>query len=339
MRRAPTNRVRRVLGTLAVAAGVSFAAAPLRAQGGVTTSGGPELLVPVGAQATGMGEAVVADFLGSESVWWNPAALGRATRREIAIHHTQNFVLTGDALSVVLPAASIGTLALSVDLDSYGTQDITDATGTYGTFTPRATILAGSFAGHVGTRAYLGVNYKLYHMGISCSGGCVGVPSTSASTTALDLGVQVRVSRDSSLYVGAALRNVGPRLQVNDAPQADALPTRLDLGVTWAPHIVSLGPDAQLRLAAGVVNAIPANSVVNAGAGGSLGIRLGAELGWQQKVHVRMGYAQAAPYGSGPTIGVGGSTGRFEMDISRMFSDSQANTGQPPTYLSLRLVF
>jgi len=56
-------------------------------------------------------------------------------------------------------------------------------------------------------------------------------------------------------------------------------------------------------------------------------------------VHVRAGYASLAPGGSGPTIGVGASTGRLQLDIARLFSDNVANTGQPPTYLSLRIVF
>ena len=33
------------------------------------------LLLPVGAQAVGMGQAVVAQRGGSEEVWWNPSAI------------------------------------------------------------------------------------------------------------------------------------------------------------------------------------------------------------------------------------------------------------------------
>jgi hypothetical protein len=296
----------------------------------VATGGGLELVLPVGARATGLGEAVVADYLGTESIWWNPAAMGRATRRELAIHHSQTFALTGDALSAVLPVGAVGTLALSADLYSYGTQDATDATGTFGTFTPRATILAATFAGTPAPRLYLGLNYKYYARGINCSGGCVGVPTQTTSTTAIDLGAQVRVSTDSSLWIGAALRNVGPRLQVNDAPQADPLPTRLDVGVTYAPRFASLPPDADVKFSAGIVNAFPASGA---------GIRIGAALGWQGKVRVSAGYVHLGPGGSGPTIGVGGSTGRVELDIGRQFSDNVANTNQPPTFFSLRLVF
>ncbi len=331
MRRFSTNH-RRILSiaTLAAALGTSLGAAPLRAQGGVATAGGLELVLPVGARAVGLAQAVVADFLGSESVWWNPAAMAREQTSEVAIHHSQTFAVTGDAITLVVPAAPVGVVALSADLYSYGTQDVTDATGTYGTFTPRATIFAATFAGNVGSHASVGLNYKFYQRGINCSGGCSGLPTQGASTTALDFGAQFRPLNDSSLYIGVALRNVGPRLQENDAPQADALPTRLDIGVTYVPHIASLGPEAELRLGAGVVNSIPATGP---------GLRLGADLGWQQKVHVRAGYVYQGPGGSGPTIGLGASTGRLVLDIARMFSDDVANTGQPPTYFSLRLLF
>jgi hypothetical protein len=331
MRRLPINR-RRVgsAASLCLVLAALLVAEPLAAQGAISTSGALELVLPVGARANALGQAVVADYLGSESVWWNPAAMARATQREIAIHHSQTYAATGDAITGVLPIAGVGTLALSVDLYNYGTQDITDATGTYGTFTPLATILAATFAGHAGSRAYLGLNYKFYQRGINCSGGCAGVATQNETTTAIDLGLQVRVSTDSSLFVGAAIRNIGPKLQVNDAPQADPLPARVDLGVTWMPRVPSLGPDADLSLSAGVVNAVPA---------AGLGLRAGADLAWQHKVHVRAGYVHAGPLGSGPTIGVGAATGRLELDIARLFSDAQANTSQPPTYFSLRVLF
>lgn len=334
MRRRPTSRLRhaRPNRLLAVALALAAAASPLRAQGGINVAagGGLELVLPVGARANGLGQAVVADFLGSESVWWNPAGLARARSREVAIHHSNVFQGTGDAITAVLPVAPVGVLALSVDLYNWGTQESTDATGPYGTFTPRATIFAATFAGHVGSRAYFGLNYKYYNFGMNCTGLCGNLAATGASTTALDFGMQLRVSNDSSLYVGAALRNVGPRLQYNDAPQADPLPTRVELGVTYAPTIPSLGPDARLRFGADIINAIPTTAP---------GLRVGADLGWQQKVHVRGGYVYQGPFGSGPTIGVGATTGRLQLDISQIYSNSQGIAGAPLTYFSLRLVF
>jgi hypothetical protein len=324
---------RRVSGTyrrLAVAVlGLAVWAGPLVAQGGVATGGGLELVLPVGARAVGMGQAVVADFLGSESVWWNPAALGRQGEREVAIHHNQSFAVNADALTFVWPVRPVGVVALSALIYDYGTEDNTDATGTLGTISPQARILAATFAADVGPRAFLGMNYKLYERVLNCTGGCV-VAGLSESTTALDVGAQFRLSTDSSLFVGVALRNVGPRLQSNDAPQADPLPARLDFGATYAPRIDALGPDAALRFGVGVVNALPSTGP---------GFRLGADVVWQGTVHASAGYVMRGPAGSGPTLAVGATTGRLHLDIARLFSDNATGTGQPPTYFSLRYVF
>src|SRR5262245_53435422 len=74
------------------------------------------LLRPVGARAVGLGQAVVARHDGSEGMWWNPASLASATRREVSIHHSQDFFATGDALTLVVPAARTGVFSLAADL-------------------------------------------------------------------------------------------------------------------------------------------------------------------------------------------------------------------------------
>ena len=71
------------------------------AQGGLSTEGALFLLVPVGARAVGLGQAVVASDLGAESIWANPAGLARLTKNELSINHSQTIVATGDALNVV----------------------------------------------------------------------------------------------------------------------------------------------------------------------------------------------------------------------------------------------
>ena len=316
---------RLALAVLAFAA----AAASLRAQGGIATSGGLELVLPVGARAVGMGQAVVADQLGTESIWWNPAALGRMRDRDLAVHHSQTFTYTGDAVALVVPVAPVGVVAVSASLYNQGQEEVTDATGSFGTITPQTEILAATFAADVTPWAYVGLSYKFYHAGTSCTGACNLPGALSGSTTAIDFGMQFRATRDSSLYLGVALRNVGPRLQYNDGPQADPLPTRLDVGLTYTPRLEALGPDAQLRVGAGMVNAVPSTGP---------GFRFGGELAWQRVVHVTAGYVVRGSAGSGPAIGAGLATGRLQFDIARLFSDA-AGTGDPPTYFSLRYVF
>src|SRR5512133_991785 len=103
------SRARRAAASIAAAllTGV-VSPAHARAQGGPAEDGALFLLRPVGARAVGMGQAVVAEQGSSESVWWNPAGLARAEKREAAIHHSQSVIGTGDAVSFVVPSSVLG---------------------------------------------------------------------------------------------------------------------------------------------------------------------------------------------------------------------------------------
>src|SRR5688500_20203807 len=97
-------------------------ASSLTAQGGVGSEGGSFLLRPVGARAVGLAHAVVARRDGSEGLWWNPAALAVADRREVAIHPSQEFFATGGALTLVTPASLLGVFAIAGGLQHSGDQ-------------------------------------------------------------------------------------------------------------------------------------------------------------------------------------------------------------------------
>src|SRR6266513_5837493 len=77
------------------------------------------LLLPTGAQAVGMGQAMVAAKPGSEGIWWNPASIGDQTQKELAIHHSKTIAGVGDALTFVLPS-SFGTTAFSINILNIG---------------------------------------------------------------------------------------------------------------------------------------------------------------------------------------------------------------------------
>ena len=101
--------MRRLLSSFALSA---LLAGSARAQEGVTGSEGSLfLLLPTGAQAVGMGQTMVAATPGSEGIWWNPASIARADKRELAIHHSKTVAGTGDALTFLTPIRSYGTAA------------------------------------------------------------------------------------------------------------------------------------------------------------------------------------------------------------------------------------
>src|SRR5512132_2771913 len=87
------------------------------------------LLLPTGAQAVGMGQAMVAAKPGSEGIWWNPASIAGQQKKELAIHHSKTIAGAGDALTFVLPTRSYGTAALSLNILNIGEQQVTDELG------------------------------------------------------------------------------------------------------------------------------------------------------------------------------------------------------------------
>src|SRR5215208_1629973 len=144
-----------LVASMALAAVVTALGAPPRAgaQGGLAEDGALFLLLPVGARAVGMGQAVVADRPGSEAVWWNPGALAHADKRELAIHHSQSVVGTGDALTLVIPSSLLGVFAISANILDYGDQPVTDPQqNEVGNIVPQSFVYAATYATTVGDR-------------------------------------------------------------------------------------------------------------------------------------------------------------------------------------------
>ena len=70
-----------------VAACSSASRRAARAQTGITWSKvRSSSLLPTGARAVGMGQAVVASAIGAEALWWNPALIARGPR-EVAFEY------------------------------------------------------------------------------------------------------------------------------------------------------------------------------------------------------------------------------------------------------------
>jgi hypothetical protein len=213
------------------------------------------LLLPVGARAVGMGQAMVAERPGSEAVWWNPSAIARQDKKEVAIHHSQTIAATGDAITFVYPTASIGALAVSVNVLNFGDQQITDPGGVpIGVVLPRNILLAATYGAVIGKRFNAGVTYKRLQYRVGLLGTMHERLDVSATSSAVDFGMQYDLPTKSPLTLGAAVRNVGTKLQINDREQADPLPTRIEIGAEYKlPFIAQLVADTEVRLAADVI--------------------------------------------------------------------------------------
>ena len=297
-------------------------------------NGGLFLLVPFGARAVGLGEAVVADSaLGTEAMWWNAAALARLPKREVAIHHSQTVIATSDMVTYAVPSRVLGTLAASAYLVNYGDQQATDAqTGTpLGTITNRNYQLALSYATPLGRRFNAGLTYKFVMLRFQCTGICGNVPVISGSTSALDVGAQYVLPVSFPVTLGASVRNVGPALQVRDAEQADPLPRLVQVGARARVPVQAL-TEAKATLDVSA-------DVVSAAALGGRALGLGAALGYREQAFLRIGYKAQQGQGRGPSVGLGIQRGNIGIDIARRFDALSAQLGDPPTYFSLRARF
>jgi hypothetical protein len=302
------------------------------AQKGTAVEGALDFLLPIGARSVGMGQTVVASASGSDAIWWNPALLAGGPR-EFALHLEKNASATFEtdaALAIVLPVNRVGAFALSIRYLNSGTQAATDEAGNViGSFATSTSIFAGTFAPALTDRLSGGITFKLLRNTFSSSGG-VNDPAHAPQTAAVDLGFHYLLMKDSTVTIGASLRNLGPKLQVNDSPQSDALPARADVGVSYAPKYAQLPKEARLRFGADMVSYVSG--------GTSPGFRVGGEFSWLERYEARAGYVASGPTGSGPTFGFGISTGKLQIDIAQMLSDL-ALSGSTPTFLTLRYRF
>ena len=326
MRRRRSSR--RVAGALALLLGV----APLaRAQAGA--EGAIFLLLPVGARSVGMGQAVVADRPGTEAVWWNPAALARIDKRELAIHHSESVIGTGDAIALAIPSDLLGVLTASVNMTNFGETEATDPEGggSTGKILLRSFVYGATYATPIGERLSAGLTYKVLQFRADCTGSCGSLGELSATSSALDFGAQYDLGALLPATVAVAVRNVGPRLQFNDEDQSDDLPQRLQIGVSYrVPSMERVARDAELLVAGDVIGDIGLASPA---------VRMGADLAWRKTVHFRGGYVFENSESSGPSIGLGVAVGGFVVDLARLFEGFSADAGEAPTYLSLRYLF
>jgi len=303
------------------------------AQGTSGTDAGVFLLLPIGAEAVGMGQAVVAAEGGSEAVWWNPAGIAAQKKHELAIHHSQTFAGAGDVLSFIIPSKRSGSVAISLNILNPGEQQVTDPQNQpVGVILPRDLVFAGTYAVAIARRLNLGFSYKVIQFRVDCSGQCATVGTFVNSVRAADAGAQYKPSPESPLTLGLAIRNFGGTVQSGSSGARDALPTRTDAGFLY--HLTFLDKylkDTELRAAGSVVSTRDVSG---------LSYRVGADMVYQSNVHLRAGYAvDDHNNDSSASLGFGVQSGRLVFDYARLFGGLSADAGATPTYLSLRFLF
>ncbi len=305
-------------------------ATPTVAQDRRLDEGATFLLVAVGGRAAGMGQASVADGGSSESVFWNPAGLAMLGHSEIAIHHASTFASNNTALAGYVSASRFGVVGVSAYLVDFGSQEVVIGPGLpVGRISPKNIELLASYATEVIDQLNVGVSYKLIQFRQDCSGNCSLFPTFVGTTHAVDFGAQYAFGSSHQLRVGAAVQHLGFKLQVNNRDQADPLPTRVQVGAIYRfdlPQPEGLDERLDLRVLLDLRNRV--------GEYGDPDIRIGADLGLQEIVRLRAGYAFLDAESSGPSVGVGFRVGRLAIDFARVFFTS--SNFDEPTFVSLR---
>ena len=291
------------------------------------------LLLPTGAQAVGMGQAMVAATPGSEGIWWNPSSLAAQKKRELAIHHSTTIAGTGDALTFVLPSRTRGTAAFSLNILNLGEQQLTDELGNpIGVALFRDIVLAATYAGRIGKRLRAGLSYKLVQLRVDCSGQCASVGTLTESTSAADVGVQYEIMAGSPLTFGIAIRSLGGRLNTDGTNDRTPLPTQLEMGAMYRVRVIDrYVKDTEI---------LAAVSMLDSRSNGGKAARVGADLIYQGKVHLRAGLVgRDRRTDTSASLGFGLESGPFVFDIARVFGGIPGDDGQPPIYISLRYLF
>jgi len=335
MRRSRSSRV--ALLALAGSAAVICAAAPAASAQSIGRPQGAEfLLLPVGARATALGQAAAAAGGTTEAVFWNPAGLATVPHGEFAVHHYNAFFGAGDAIAIALRSPRLGTVAASAYVVDYGDMELTPPDGgpvSIGRITPRNIALALSYGTDVGTGAAIGVTYKLVQFRVDCAGDCQDVPAAVGTTHAVDVGLRY-ASTTLPIVLGVVVRNLGFPLQVQNSAQADPLPTRLGVGVSY--EVVSASVDSAERFDVRVL----ADVQGSVGRGGFSPVTLiGVESGVGERVRLRGGYAFTESAAKGPSVGLGMALGRLTLDLARVFFAGDDLGEKEPFHISFRATF
>jgi hypothetical protein len=309
----------------------------LSAQEPPLNTGALFLVFPVGAQAVGMGQTAVGAEGRSEAAFWNPAGLATLETNEFALHSATLVAGRSHVLGAYFPSRGIGVVGGAVYLVDYGDLERTDQNGnTIARIAPRNFEFLVSYATALARSFVFGLSYKLVQFRVDCSGDCRDFPVGQGTTHALDLGGQFRVGAGGPLRVGVTLRNVGFKLQVQNKPQADPLPTRLAVGAQY--HVLlpardgaTPGEHFDLRVAADVDSPW--------GRQGQSEMRFGLDVGYQRLLRLRAGYAFMQDGLAGPSVGVGVESGSIGVDLARTFLTGSDLLVENPTFFSFRVTF
>ena len=289
------------------------------------------LLLPVGAQGVALGRAMTW-VEGPEGAFWNPAGLAGVDESQAVIFRGDHLAGTATAVTT-LWAHSAGTLGASYFLLDAGEIERRDDLGN-----PTGAITIRNHLGIVSAATELfegfaaGLNFKIIRFQLACRGICSD-EGTTATTYALDGGVQIAPSE--RLRVGAMLAHIGPKLQVENAEQADPLPARARVAVSYDVLDAILENEELHGWLAVELEDRPREL-------GSLSIYVGSELvaGQTDQLALRAGYVWSElDQEDGVRVGLGLTYERFDLSIAKSLVVSSLTGETEPIQVTFSIGF
>lgn len=178
-------------------------------------AGAYELLLNPWARSIGLNGLVGARTTGVESLYFNPAGLGRMRNIEVMGSHTQYMVGTGLSINAAGFAAGIkenSTIGVSLMSVGFGDIPLTTTAQPEGVATFRPSFFnIGISYGHIfrdkeTKREKITVGFTLRVVSETIS-------NASASAVALDGGMQYATGKNNQFKFGIALRNIGTKMR------------------------------------------------------------------------------------------------------------------------------
>ncbi len=177
----------------------------------IGTAAATELLIPIGARDLAMGGSTISNSTGLESIYWNPAGLGRLRTSAEAMFSSLTWLADVDVAYGAVGAqfGSFGTVALSVKSIGFGDIPLTtddDPENRSGrVFSPTYVTIGMSYGRALTDAISVGGTLKLVSEQID---------RVNASGFALDFGVQYNgLAGINGLQIGVAVKNIGPQMQ------------------------------------------------------------------------------------------------------------------------------
>jgi hypothetical protein len=284
--------------TLLLAALAALVALPAQGQDKVGTTAAPFLGIGVGARATAMGGAQVAEVEGPSALYWNPSAITAMPGSGAEFSNSQWFVDSRlQHAAVVFNAGGAGHFGVTITALDYGDELVTTIENPEGTgelWDALDLAVGVSYARALTDRFSFGATAKFVRQQIW---------NESAQGAALDLGVTYD-TRLRGIRIGMAMTNFGTdmRLAGPDLRQAidiepgqegnnDRNAANLEVDDWAMPLIFRVGVSAvpfrtgDQALTVSVDGNAPADAAQSA--------NFGAEYAWREILFVRGGWRQA----------------------------------------------